>query len=170
MSDYGVEDNSKDKVMLNLSEIMEESRKIWGPTQDMEDDVAEVYKAAARFEREYNTNYVDYAFKKTAYVETDKYPEQTAAFEDIIQNMLDTYKMKMEDYSPWNMRGTGELGAITRLWDKTARLMNLMGFDIGTGKFSALKDPKNESIDDTLLDLANYAIITMILRKGKWGK
>jgi len=108
--------------------------------------------------------------KKTAYVDTDKYPQQTEAFEEIIQNMLATYKMKMEDYSPWNMRGTGELGAITRLWDKTARLMNLMGFDIGTGKFSALKDPKNESIDDTLLDLANYAIITMILRKGKWGK
>ncbi len=108
--------------------------------------------------------------RKTAYVDTDKYPQQTEAFEEIIQNMLATYKIKMEDYSPWNMRGTGELGAITRLWDKTARLMNLMGFDIGTGKFSALKDPKNESIDDTLLDLANYAIITMILRKGKWGK
>jgi hypothetical protein len=170
MSDYGVEDNSKDKVMLNLSEIMEEARKVWGPTQDMEDDVAEVYKAAARLDREYNANYAKYGFKKTAYVETERYPEQTAAFEDIIQNMLDTYKMKMEDYSPWNMKGTGELGAMTRLWDKTARLMNLMGFDIGTGKFTAYKDPKNESIDDTLLDLANYAIITMILRKGKWGK
>lgn len=48
--------------------------------------------------------------------------------------------------------------------------MNLMGFDIGTGEFTNPKDPKNESIDDTLLDLANYAIITMILRKGKWGK
>jgi hypothetical protein len=170
MSDYGVEDNSKSKVTLNLSEIMEQAYKVYGPTQAMEDGLEEVYKAAARLDREYNTNYSEYGFKKTAYVETDKYPEQTAAFEDIIQNMLDTYKMKMEDYSPWNMKGTGELGAITRLWDKTARLMNLMGFDIGTGKFSALKDPKNESIDDTLLDLANYAIITMILRKGKWGK
>ena len=108
--------------------------------------------------------------KKTAYVEKERYPEQTAAFEEIIQSMLTTYKLKMEDYSPWNMKGTGELGAMTRLWDKTARLMNLMGFDIGTGKFTARKDPKNESIDDTLLDLANYAIITMILRKGKWGK
>jgi hypothetical protein len=108
--------------------------------------------------------------KKIAYTEKERYPEQTAAFEEIIQNMLATYKLKMEDYSPWNMKGTGELGAMTRLWDKTARLMNLMGFDIGTGKFTAWKDPKNESIDDTLLDLANYAIITMILRKGKWGK
>jgi hypothetical protein len=170
MSDYGVEDNSKSKVTLNLSEIMEQAYKVYGPTQAMEDGLEEVYKAAERLAQEYNTNYATYGFKKTAYLETERYPEQTAAFEDIIQNMLDTYKMKMEDYSPWNMKGTGELGAITRLWDKTARLMNLMGFDIGTGKFTAYKDPKNESIDDTLLDLANYAIITMILRKGKWGK
>jgi hypothetical protein len=169
MSDYGVEDNWGG-TKLNLSEIMKEAGRVWGPPQDMEDGLQEVYKAAARLDREYDTNYANYGSRKTAYVETERYPEQTAAFEDIIQNMLDTYKMKMEDYSPWNMRGTGELGAITRLWDKTARLMNLMGFDIGTGKFSALKDPKNESIDDTLLDLANYAIITMILRKGKWGK
>ena len=108
--------------------------------------------------------------KRTAYIQPDKYPEQTAAFQEILEHMLATYKIKMNDYSPWNMKGTGEVGAITRLWDKTARLMNLMGFDIGTGKFTSLKDPKNESIDDTLLDLANYAIITMILRKGKWGK
>jgi len=131
------------------------------------DEVKEIIKQVNVGSRQVR---IPFEEKKTAYVDTDKYPQQTEAFEEIIQNMLATYKMKMEDYSPWNMRGTGELGAITRLWDKTARLMNLMGFDIGTGKFSALKDPKNESIDDTLLDLANYAIITMILRKGKWGK
>jgi hypothetical protein len=164
MSDYGIEDNSKSKVVLNLSEVM----KAWG--HDTEEDVADVYKAAARFDREYNTNYSDYGTKKTAYVEQPKYPEQTAEFERILVDMLAMYELKMNDYSPWNMKGTGEIGAVTRLWDKTARLMNLMGFDIGTGKFTALKDPKNESIDDTLLDLANYAIITMILRKGKWGK
>lgn len=131
------------------------------------DEIRETLKEIAA-----NPNYYKIPFeeKKTAYVEKERYPEQTAAFEEIIHNMLATYKLKMEDYSPWNMKGTGELGAMTRLWDKTARLMNLMGFDIGTGKFTAWKDPKNESIDDTLLDLANYAIITMILRKGKWGK
>ena len=131
------------------------------------DEVREIIKKVDASSKQVR---IPFEEKKTAYVETDRYPEQTAAFEDIVQNMLDTYKAKMEDYSPWNMKGTGELGAITRLWDKTARLMNLMGFDIGTGKFTAYKDPKNESIDDTLLDLANYAIITMILRKGKWGQ
>jgi len=131
------------------------------------DEVRELIKKTEESSKQIK---IPFEEKKTAYVETDKYPQQTEAFEEIVTNMLATYKMKMEDYSPWNMRGTGELGAITRLWDKTARLMNLMGFDIGTGKFTAYKDPKNESIDDTLLDLANYAIITMILRKGKWGK
>jgi hypothetical protein len=135
----------------------------YGISEDLKETIRE-FKANSKQLR------IPFEEKKTAYVEKERYPEQTAAFEEIIQNMLATYKLKMEDYSPWNMKGTGELGAMTRLWDKTARLMNLMGFDIGTGKFTAWKDPKNESIDDTLLDLANYAIITMILRKGKWGK
>jgi len=131
------------------------------------DEVRELIKKTEESSKQIK---IPFEEKKTAYVEKERYPEQTAAFEEIIQSMLATYKLKMDDYSPWNMKGTGELGATTRLWDKTARLMNLMGFDIGTGKFTAWKDPKNESIDDTLLDLANYAIITMILRKGKWGK
>lgn len=170
MSDYGVEDNWGG-TKLSLSEIMKEAGRVWGPPQDMEDDVAKLSKEVANYTfREYDTNYANYGPKKTAYVEQPKYPEQTAEFERILVDMLATYELKMNDYSPWNMKGTGEIGAVTRLWDKTARLMNLMGFDIGTGKFTALKDPKNESIDDTLLDLANYAIITMILRKGKWGK
>jgi|APSaa5957512576_1039674.scaffolds.fasta_scaffold00176_16 hypothetical protein len=28
----------------------------------------------------------------------------------------------------------------------------------------------DESIDDSLADLANYAIITLLLRKDRWGK
>jgi hypothetical protein len=48
--------------------------------------------------------------------------------------------------------------------------MNLYGFDITTGEFKGKKSPKNESIEDNLLDLANYAIIALVLQRGKWGK
>jgi hypothetical protein len=48
--------------------------------------------------------------------------------------------------------------------------MNLYGFDIATGTFTGKKSPKNESIEDNLLDLANYAIISLLLLRGKWGK
>lgn len=67
-------------------------------------------------------------------------------------------------------RVTGFVGLLTRIWDKTARLMSLGGFDIGTGKYTMEKEAKNESIEDTLIDLANYAIIALIYRRGKWGK
>ena len=89
---------------------------------------------------------------------------------EIIQKLYNVHLDKNLDYSPHNITATGEVGLTTRLWDKMARLMNLQGFDISTGKFSGQKEAKNESIDDTLVDLANYAIIALIYRSGKWGK
>jgi len=117
----------------------------------------------------YDYSLLDEFTKRNAYKD-EKFEEQYAEFERIVQGMLKLHKDKMNDYSEWNMKGTGELGAIVRIWDKTARLMNLYGFDIGTGKFSGKVNPNFESIEDNLTDLANYAIITLILRKGKWGK
>lgn len=108
--------------------------------------------------------------KLTAYNQLEKYPQQSEEFLRITQEMYALFSSKMNDYSPWNMQGTGEVGAIVRLWDKTARLMNLYGFDIGTGKFTKPISPNHESIEDNLTDLANYAIISLILLRGKWGK
>lgn len=74
--------------------------------------------------------------------------------------------------SPANILGTGEVGLITRIWDKVARLMNLSGFDlrVETSVYKQPKAPKNESVEDTLLDLSVYALIGLLLRWGKWGK
>jgi hypothetical protein len=105
--------------------------------------------------------------KATGYV---KYPEQTKELEEIMETLRHILIVKNQDYSPWNMLGTGEVGSVVRIWDKTARLMNLYGFDIATGTFTGQKSPKNESIEDNLLDLANYAIISLLLLRGKWGK
>jgi hypothetical protein len=100
----------------------------------------------------------------------DSYPEQFSEYQNILNQMMALHKQKSEDYSPWNVKGVGEVGVAVRIWDKTARLMNLLGWDIGTGKISKSKSPKNESIEDTLLDLASYAIILLIVLRGKWGK
>jgi hypothetical protein len=56
------------------------------------------------------------------------------------------------------------------MWDKMARLLNLTGWDITTGKQTSVKSPNNESVDDTLMDLASYALIMLVYRQGKWGK
>ena len=102
--------------------------------------------------------------------DNDSYPEQFSEYQNILNQMMVLHKQKSEDYSPWNVKGGGEVGVAVRIWDKTARLMNLLGWDIGTGKISKSKSPKNESIEDTLLDLASYAIILLIVLRGKWGK
>jgi hypothetical protein len=110
--------------------------------------------------------------KSTGYMPKNEHlrSEQSIEFEMILDDLFQMHKKKTADYSAWNIRGAGEQGVAVRLWDKTARLMNLMGWDIGTGKWSQPKEPKNESVDDTLMDLASYAIIMIILRRGKWGK
>lgn len=97
-------------------------------------------------------------------------PVQCAEFKSIIEGMYRLHLDKNQDYSPMNILATGFIGVVTRLWDKMARLMNLTGFDIRRGTLNVAKEPKNESIDDTLLDMANYAVIALILKRGKWGK
>jgi len=99
-------------------------------------------------------------------------PAQVEAFDAILQKMRQTHLDKNADYSPANILGTGEIGLVTRLWDKMARLMNLTGFriEIASSTFAEPLQPKNESVEDTLTDLSVYAIIGLLLRQGKWGK
>lgn len=99
-------------------------------------------------------------------------PNQSRAFREVLGKMYRTHLDKNADYSPANILGAGELGLVTRLWDKVARLMNLTGFKIDLHtkvSFEAPRDPKNESIEDTYQDLAVYGIIGLLLRWGKWG-
>jgi hypothetical protein len=100
-------------------------------------------------------------------------PIQAEAFLNTVMRMYRVHLTKNADYSPANILGTGEVGLITRLWDKVARLMNLSGFrftiEPGSVSFTAPKEPNHESIDDTLMDASVYAIIGMLLRGGKWG-
>ena len=128
-----------------------------------------VQKAALDLERN-NTSQQEVMKKAVAYPPTPRATEQYEEFNAVLQELLELHLKKTSDYSSWNIRGAGEQGVAVRLWDKTARLMNLMGWDIGTGKWLQPKEPKNESVDDTLMDLASYAIIMIILRRGKWGK
>lgn len=100
----------------------------------------------------------------------ERCPKQCESFKKIIEEMYQVHLEKNHDYSPRSILSVGEVGLATRVWDKVTRLLNLTGFNIETGEYTKPKSPKNESINDTLLDLANYAIIWKILREGNWGK
>lgn len=82
------------------------------------------------------------------------------AFVDAEELML----RKHHDYGPGNISqapGGPMNGLRVRLWDKLARLNHLI--DRGV-------DPKNETVLDTLRDIANYGIIGVMVQEGTWPK
>lgn len=99
-------------------------------------------------------------------------PKQVQAYIDIIMQGYRVHLAKNADYSPANILGTGEIGLATRVWDKIARLLNLIGFsvEISESTYDKPKAAKNESLEDNLLDLSVYAVIWQLYRKGVWGK
>lgn len=82
--------------------------------------------------------------------------DKQARFKAITTKMSELYKAKNHDYGDAFSQTFAELGvisAITRISDKTNRLKSL-----------ATKDQRvdDERIEDTLMDLANYAVMTLI--------
>ena len=88
-----------------------------------------------------------------------KNPEDAS---DIMQELYAILVAKHKDYGPMNISGApgGAMNGLrVRMYDKLARLNNL----IDTGD-----TPNYESIEDTLIDLANYAIIGLLVQRGQW--
>jgi hypothetical protein len=85
-------------------------------------------------------------------------------FEDAIDSVLADLRAvlirKQHDYGPGNILDFGEYGVLVRANDKVARLKNLL-------KNGAV--PQNEAIEDSWIDLANYGIIALMVRRGLWG-
>ena len=68
---------------------------------------------------------------------------------------------KQKDYGPRNISGFGLFGVVVRMNDKHERLKTL----IAKGR---KRKAQNESIQDTLRDIANYAVIALIMDEGRW--
>jgi hypothetical protein len=66
---------------------------------------------------------------------------------------------KQKDYGPKNISAFGLVGVLVRMNDKFERLKNLTK----TGK-----RPTNETIEDSLIDVANYAMIALAVHRGWW--
>jgi nucleoside 2-deoxyribosyltransferase len=99
-------------------------------------------------------------------------PEQAVAFREMVGQMYRVHLDKNADYSPANIMGVGQIGLGTRLWDKTTRIMNLLGFriEIASSAFEKPLIPKCESLQDSYLDLAVYSVIGVLLMREKWGR
>jgi hypothetical protein len=85
-----------------------------------------------------------------------------SAVQEKFQHAKAVLLQKHKDYGPKNIAGApgGALNGIrVRMWDKIARINHLV--DSGA-------KPENESLKDSFLDLANYAIIAMLVLDNEW--
>lgn len=90
-----------------------------------------------------------------------KLSDSVEQFMDITTNMAKTYAAKNHDYGnsfEQSCNKFGIIAAVVRMGDKMNRLESLVV------KRAEVKD---ESIKDTLLDLANYAIMTVMWLDGE---
>lgn len=83
--------------------------------------------------------------------------------EEILTELKVTMIKKHQDYGPFNIAlapGGAMNGLIIRMHDKLERLQNLY--------YKKSDTPNYETIEDTLIDLANYAIIGLLVQRGQW--
>jgi hypothetical protein len=88
-----------------------------------------------------------------------KFAELTYVYTDGLAELL---IKKQKDYGPKNISDSpgGPLNGLrVRMFDKLARINNL----VETGA-----TPENESLRDSFLDIANYAIIAMMVLDKQW--
>jgi hypothetical protein len=81
---------------------------------------------------------------------------------DIAAELAELLIKKHYDYGPTNISeapGGAINGLMVRMHDKMARMKNLI--------YNA-RTPNYESLEDTLMDMANYSIIALMNLRGKW--
>ena len=81
---------------------------------------------------------------------------------EIVDELYMLLLSKHRDYGPLNIAkspGGAVNGLRVRMWDKIARINHLVD-----NSFT----PEHEALEDSFKDLANYAIIGLMVLKGKW--
>lgn len=80
------------------------------------------------------------------------------------QELIDLLLSKHKDYGPKNISeapGGAVNGLRVRMHDKLARINNL---------YDSNSNPNHESLEDSFKDMANYAIIGLLVLRGKWDR
>jgi hypothetical protein len=83
---------------------------------------------------------------------------------DVVDELIDLLVSKHNDYGPKNISdspGGAINGLRVRMHDKLARINNLFDNNKHT-------EPEHEAFEDSFKDMANYAIIGILVLRGKW--
>ena len=104
----------------------------------------------------------------------EEYPELSTEFSIIQEEQYELFAKKMLDYGLNNITLGGDIvnnsddkkfsltGLTIRLTDKINRLRNLV--------VSGKNYVKDEGMEDTFIDIANYGIIGLLVGRNKWKK
>ena len=84
------------------------------------------------------------------------------AFAQVNDEVLEMFLKKHLDYGKGNILSIEELGISMRILEKTERLKNLL--------MKQGDKPANESIEETWVDIAAYAVIAILYRRGHFQK
>ena len=101
---------------------------------------------------------------KAKTMNADAFEDFTLTVQDIALEMAALLTQKQLDYGPNNINNAfgGPInGLLVRMGDKFERLKHL---------YSTGSKPNYEAIEDSFKDLANYAIIAMMVERGVWPK
>ena len=83
------------------------------------------------------------------------------SFRKVCEEMVEIFIKKHKDYGKGNILGTGELGIAFRISDKLNRIQHLL---------TNHKEPQNETMEDNWIDIAVYAVIGILFRRGWFQK
>ena len=95
-------------------------------------------------------------------------PRNFETWMNVIHVMKNIAERKGGDYSAYidNIGITGKIGCAARIMDKSSRIWNLCMKEL-KGEERSVSD---ETLLDTCVDLANYAIFMVLLDKNKWDE
>lgn len=104
-------------------------------------------------------------FEKMIQIEDELVTKEVCNFIDVADEACNLYARKNHDYGDSFTKGMDTIGinyGVGRLYDKTNRLINLAKLDD-----IAETAVNNETIEDTLMDLACYSIMLLVYRRNK---
>jgi len=79
----------------------------------------------------------------------------------LMKEIFELWKAKQKSYGPHNISTFGLRGVVVRLWDKMQRIVRMT--------WNGVNNPlPNESVRDTLLDIACYGLIATLVFDDAW--
>ena len=130
-------------------------------------DQQEGVESSSRIVDEYGDgNSLDRLQARNYYVQTNTSKEVSEKFITDMWSVFDSagtlLLRKHHDYGPLNVAhspGGALNGLRVRMWDKVARINNLLDSNV---------HPSNESLRDSFIDLLNYSAIAIMVLDKKW--